>query len=135
MIKYKEEDRGYETPCWIWQGALSKGYGLMKHPASNRTISVHKYLFEKKYGRVVESSKVLDHLCNQKACVNPSHLKVVLIAQNIRRSKAAILNEDRVKRVKELVSKGESKASIARGFGVHRNTISDITRGKTWNIE
>lgn len=27
---YVEEDRGYLTPCWIWQATLSRGYGQKK---------------------------------------------------------------------------------------------------------
>jgi hypothetical protein len=39
---YVIEDRGYETPCWIWQGVPSgdNGYGRMPELAERYGVSV-----------------------------------------------------------------------------------------------
>ena len=44
----------------------------------------------------------------------------------------AKLTELDVKVIKELLQNGESSASIARQFGVHRDTVGCIKRGKSW---
>jgi hypothetical protein len=44
----------------------------------------------------------------------------------------AMLNDTQVKEVKELIAQGYADAQIAPMFGVARNTIGSIRRGKTW---
>jgi hypothetical protein len=54
---YILEDKGYTSPCWIWQGASRGGYGLKSNPAYSRAIGqgakmigAHVYYYEQKYG-------------------------------------------------------------------------------------
>jgi hypothetical protein len=85
---YSVEDRGYLTPCWIWQGASDGGgYGSMRD--GKRTRKAHIVFYERKRGPVPKGL-TLDHLCDQKPCVNPDHTEAVTHTENIRRCKHTI---------------------------------------------
>lgn len=71
-----------ETHCWIWQGALSnKGYGQI---CTDRTRSAHRVSYETFVGPVPLGMQ-LDHLCRNRACINPGHLEPVTAKENQQR--------------------------------------------------
>lgn len=76
---WTETDRGFKTPCWIWNGYVSEdGYGRLGK------IVAHRMVYEERVGPVPDGLE-LDHLCRQRDCVNPAHLEPVTHAENIRR--------------------------------------------------
>ena len=69
---YLPEDRGYETPCWIWQGhVLPAGYALKRKHGVRKLA--HRWFYELEYGPIPQGLH-LHHLCQNKICVRPSHL-------------------------------------------------------------
>jgi hypothetical protein len=85
--RWTVEDRGYDTPCWVWQGALCKGYGRVYvggGRAEFKARNAHTVEWEKINGPVPEGLE-LDHLCSVPACVNPAHLEAVTHGENMRR--------------------------------------------------
>lgn len=83
---YVEEDRGHGSPCWIWQGDKSvQGYAHQR--VGRRKERVHRLYFEHENGPIPEGL-VLDHLCRQRECINPTHLEAVTIGDNFRRGMA-----------------------------------------------
>lgn len=84
---YVIENRGYETPCWIWQGAVvHPGYGQMRR--DGRRVMAHRFYYEREHGPVPDGLE-LDHLCRVYACVNPDHLEPVTHAVNMSRAAKA----------------------------------------------
>lgn len=73
------------TPCWIWQGKLSReGYG-QSITLGKYTTTPHRhsyFAFAGSFSPMLDT----DHLCYVRACVNPEHLEPVTRAENIRRS-------------------------------------------------
>lgn len=77
-----------EPGCWLWLGAVNEnGYGRMGAGGrSDGTPYVHRVSWELERGPIPEGMTI-DHLCLVKTCVNPAHLELVTLAENIRRAK------------------------------------------------
>ena len=70
---YLIEDRGYESPCWIWEFSLtSQGYASVEF--GGKKHYVHRINYQKFVGSIPEGYE-LDHLCENRCCVNPYHLE------------------------------------------------------------
>lgn len=73
--------------CWPWIGhRQGKGYGQMefKGPTKTHTLTAHRLSYMLNVGSIPEGM-VIDHVCQNKSCVNPSHLEPVTHAENCRR--------------------------------------------------
>ena len=73
-------------PCWEWTGARdADGYGRVGAGYQNRKAS--RLVYEALCGTIPESLE-LDHLCQNRPCVNPSHLEPVKHEVNVARGNA-----------------------------------------------
>lgn len=68
--------------CWEWTASTTHGYGRFSRQRS------HRALYEMLVGPVPEGLE-LDHLCRNRACVNPDHLEPVTRRVNVLRSPLA----------------------------------------------
>lgn len=127
-VEYTVEDRGYLTPCWIWHLSHdSNGY------ASGSQCRVHKRNYEHKFGAVA-SGHELDHLCRNRACVNPDHLEAVTHAENCRRGAKAKLTAAHAADIRETYARGGiTQEALAARFGVTQVTISRVVNHRLWS--
>lgn len=73
------------TGCWIWTGALVKGYGRIgRGRAGTGQVATHRAAYEMLRG-YIPAGFHLDHLCRNPPCCNPDHLEPVTPAENARR--------------------------------------------------
>ena len=72
--------------CWEWTAAKVKGYGSFY--GGECTVLAHRFSYELLVAPIPDGL-VIDHLCRNKACVNPDHLEVVTQAKNVERGISA----------------------------------------------
>lgn len=115
--------------CWIWDGSLNHdGYGYFVR--ARRQYFAHRWFYEEARGPIPANLE-LDHLCRNRACVNPDHLEAVTDTVNCRRGIATKLTEAQVKEIRSLQGVLLQR-QIAERFGISQTNVSSILRRVTW---
>lgn len=125
--------------CWLWTAQVDK-YGYGRISINNESTLAHRVSYQIHRGQIPKKAHVLHH-CDTPPCVNPSCLFL---------GDAAINQADKVDKGRQL--KGGNihnsilipsdiqairldqrlQREIAVDYGVHRRTISDVKKNKTW---
>lgn len=68
--------------CWLWNASSNTdGYGLFFF--NGKIKSAHQFSFSKRYGYIPSNGKEIDHICRNRMCVNPEHLREVTHKENM----------------------------------------------------
>lgn len=134
------------TECWEWQGGTysHNGYPLMSFQMNGRTLNrrASRIAFELSNG-FLDDGEVVMHICDNRNCVNVSHLRRGTQAQNLadrdakqRQARGAScgrskLTEAQVLRIRELAPTTR-RSVIAAEFGICFTTVTMIIKRRTW---
>lgn len=132
-VEYIEQDMGYSSPCWIWQGGKGdRGYGRRLNFSTGKIDNAHRVFYHELIGPP-PAGKDLDHLCRQPSCVNPWHLDPVSHVENLRRGAGSQINMQIARKIRELWQTGlYTYAEIAARVGGNKTIVGNVVRGKSW---
>lgn len=140
-VRSRDEDAGYKTPCRIWVGAKSNGYGELHY--NGEKISPHRLVWIINNGNIPDGIEVCHH-CNNPACCRVDHLWLGTHIENMRHAgisgvmgKAKGESHGSRKLLSHdvifiRINKDLSNASLARWFNVSNWLISKIKSGMIW---
>jgi hypothetical protein len=124
---WREEDRGFDTPCWIWQDRREDWDGHRLVMVNKRRIPVHRAVYELLTGPILEG-RHLHHRCEQPACVNPEHLELLTPAEHARLHNARLT----VAQATRIKYGTEDTHALSEEFGITRRHANAIRRGRSW---
>lgn len=98
------------SDCWEWVGAVDgRGYGSFRSGGKN--VKPHRYSL-KLAGVDVSGTAEVDHICHNRVCIRPDHLRVTTRKQNIENHN------------------GATRASASGVRGVHLHKASGLWTGQ-----
>lgn len=129
------------TGCWNFQGCKvgNYGYGQIDLGDGMRAYA-HRVAWALVHGPIPDDKIVL-HACDNARCVNVEHLRLGTQAENVHESVQKgrynafgqqKLNAAQVLAIRDRVANGTDQHTVAREFGIARNTVSQIANHKTW---
>ena len=136
--------------CWIWKGTKTRrGYGMVHFEGYQQYT--HRVAYQLTYGEIPIGMDIC-HRCDVPSCINPKHLFCGTRSANMRdafrkgrtaglltsestsgeHNPKAKLSAADVLAIRSKRRTGVTNVSLARSYGVTKETISMIVRGVTW---
>ncbi|HAY43206.1 MAG TPA: hypothetical protein DCY59_06475 [Micrococcaceae bacterium] len=75
--------------CWNWTASIGVGRGYGEFRLNGRNVGAHRVSYEWANGPIPAGCDI-DHICHNRKCVNPSHLRQATRKQNMENLEMAI---------------------------------------------
>lgn len=129
--------------CWIWKAADNgNGYGAFSI-SRGRAKTAHRVAYEMAIGPIPKGMSVCHH-CDNRRCVNPSHLFLGTLEDNMRdmvskdrqakgeSNGQCVLTAMLACQARAERKRGRKLREIARDLGVSQSCVWKIVHNKTW---
>lgn len=129
-----------QDECWIWTGCrTSTGYG--KASMLNRSLKAHRVSWLIHQGNIPAGLYVC-HTCDNRICVNPSHLFLGTDLENIKDAKIkkrfahgaqnarCQLSASQISQIRDMVFSGVKQVRVSESFGITHQHVSKIINGQ-----
>jgi hypothetical protein len=139
MSRYEVDDM---TGCWNWTGTMTRqGYGVLS--LRGQQIIATRLSYSLLVGTIPDK-RLLCHSCDNRRCINPSHLYAGTVEQNNQdretrgrtargeRVSRSGMTEAKVRAIRLAWDNGEDQQALADQYEVSSNTIGDIGRRASW---
>jgi hypothetical protein len=127
--------------CLEWEYPYNLSTGYPEISIDDATVSAHRYVCRKAHGEPAEEKLVAAHNCGNRRCMNPNHLRWATYAENEadkhlhgtslkgKPGRMIKLTEEDLIAIRALRGV-KPQHEIAKEYGVHQVTISEIQTGK-----
>ena len=129
--------------CWIWTGGKdADGYGHTTF--RNYTRKAHRMAYIAWKGEIPDGLQVC-HTCDKPSCINPDHLFLGTIGENMRdkfskgrqkvrgeESAVAIIKEQDVRDIFDMKEKGMTPSQISKNKGLGLVHVCQILKRRIW---
>ena len=135
--------------CWIWFGYVNEdGYGRMRGDNGKTELS-HRESYRAHCHEIPDGMQVLHH-CDNPSCVNPDHLFLGTVTDNMQDMKRkgrgkspqrgtkhhfAKLNPEKAFEIRWKAASGVSLNDLRKQYGVTKFAIQSVVKCKTWRPE
>ena len=111
---WSKVDQNGPNGCWVWLGVIhSNGYGRTSIKGKSTAAHCAAYIL---FVGPIPNGMQIDHVCHNKTCVNPGHLRVATPSQNAINKGLRINNVSGLKGVSFRKSSGRWRARIAVNY-------------------
>lgn len=133
---WEKVDVGSADECWTWKASINRlGYGSIGW--NRKVVEAHRVSFFLANG-IWPGEKHVLHSCDNRACVNPSHLRLGTHRENMKdmsvRSRAdkhskRLLTIEQAREIRAKRESGVTLRGLAKEYGVSKSVIDGIVYG------